>query len=152
MSPIIEHNSPWREYYEDALRSFGFVAADTAKTNQREHLRFQFLKNKRVWAHANFLSFPIKDISAGGISFYSDLQITLDMEIPLSIEKSFSISGRVKYCGMELVDSVFLECKYRVGVQFLSDEDGYKAMVLLLNAFPNPQEEMELASLPAGPS
>ena len=97
MSPIIENNSPWREHYEDALVSFGFVAADTLGNNQREHLRFQFLKDKRVWAHANFLSFPIKDISVGGISFYSDLQITLGMELPLSIEKSFSISGRVSW-------------------------------------------------------
>ena len=152
MSPIIENDSPWREHYEDALRSFGFLSADTPGNNQREHLRFQFLKDKRVWAHANFLSFPIRDISVGGISFYSDLQIPLDLELPLSIEKSFSISGRVMYCGMEEMDSMFLECKYRVGVQFLSEEDGYKTMVLLFNAFPNLHEELALASLPAGPS
>ncbi len=38
-----------------------------------------------------------------------------------------------------------MECKYRVGVQFLSDEDGYKTMVLLFNTFPNPQEELAVA-------
>lgn len=146
MSPIVEHDSPWREYYEEALRSFGFVAADSPANNQREHLRFQFLKEKRVWAHANFLSFPIKNISVGGLSFYSEMQITLDIELPLSIEKSFSISGRVLYCGMEMVDTMLLECKYRVGVQFLSDEDGYKTMVLLFNTYPNPREELALAS------
>ena len=130
MSQIVEHSTPWRGYYEDALRSFGFVTTDTPEKSQREHLRFLFLKN----------------ISVGGLSFFSDLQITLDMELPLSIEKSFSISGRVMYCGMEQVDSVFLECTYRVGVQFLSDEDGYKTMVLLFNAFPNPREELALVS------
>ena len=146
MSQIVEHSTPWRGYYEDALRSFGFVTTDTPEKSQREHLRFLFLKDKRVWAHSDFLSFPIKNISVGGLSFFSDLQITLNMELPLSIEKSFSISGRVMYCGMEQVDSVFLECTYRVGVQFLSDEDGYKTMVLLFNAFPNPREELALVS------
>ena len=114
---------------EDWLRESGDLAAHPA-AERRAHPRVTFPAGLHVFLHNEARGYEIRDLSAGGVSFFSDREIAPGSPVVLSAMGKLALEVDVVGCEMGAVDEETTESRYRIRATFGESVDGYDAFVL----------------------
>ena len=114
---------------EDWLRESGDPAAHP-DAERRAHPRVTFPAGLHVFMHNEAKGYEIRDLSAGGVSFFSDREIAPGSPIVLSAMGKLALEVEVVGCEMGAVDEETTESRYRIRATFGESVDGYDAFVL----------------------
>ncbi len=123
----------WKERYERQIQDWLRESEDLAAhpdAERRKHPRVTFPAGLHVFMHDKPKSYEIRDLSAGGVSFFSDHEIAPSTHIVLSAMGVLALEVEVVGCEMEAADEELMEYRYRVRAKFGESVDGYEAFVL----------------------
>ena len=128
MSLHREEHIDWKKEYGAIMRHFGFDPFANEGKRATPRIRLN-PPEKVVLVHIESLTGVFCDLSAGGVSFFLNVQLTAGRLINLDIDKKFRV--RVKVVGSTLDDHTVSGFRdtYRNGTKFLDDSDGYRCMV-----------------------
>lgn len=101
-------------------RLTGKVDASPGGREQREHPRFR-LDGTEMQIDIKLLVSVI-EVSRSGVSFFTNLKMSVDQEFFLRLGSVFSIMGRVVACEVEETDPTLMEYRYRVRCSFVGQE------------------------------
>lgn len=77
----------------------------------------------------------VVDISPGGISFISHMPYSGGREVSIVYSDTFEISSDIVYCRAEKLEPSEGEESYRIGANFVVEDEGFRIMVLVLEFY-----------------
>lgn len=123
----------WKAKYKQLMTQLGFAVQDEEFDKKRKHPRFRFnTPEKTILIQIKNLSCALNDISAGGLSFFSNLKFEVSRNLFLDFDRKFNVTAHVVRVTFEAGSSSDYEKCYVHGAKFGNDEDGYKCIVLVL--------------------
>jgi len=122
----------WQKEYESLIHRMGLpVSPGPASGDDRRRFpRVTFPDGATIFAHGTPQQYQIHDLSAGGLSFFSDHQIKPDTRLILSAKGLLAPEVDVVGCEIEEVDSNLMDYRYRVRCRFAEKVNGFQAFVL----------------------
>jgi hypothetical protein len=123
--------SIWKLSYE-ALAGSRSVAQDTH--GLRENPRFDVNGLARFQVRFGGYDAQVCDVSAGGMAIYSDRLMPGGGEIALTVNHALSIHTEVVYCAPKGEWGPGNPPQHKMGLKFLSENDGYLVAMLALEA------------------
>ena len=127
---------PWQEQYEALMNQLGFSTKDTHSYNRRNHPRFNFKRAKSpILIDIGNLTCALYDISAGGISFNCLQPLTKGMLVKLRINGRLNVMVQLMNILVVSEDSMKEDNWFRHGAKFVSEEEGYRCVVFVLQSF-----------------
>jgi c-di-GMP-binding flagellar brake protein YcgR len=135
--PAENTDARWRQEYENLIRKMGLTVAPGPATgkDRREHPRVTLPRGAAIYAHGSPQRFEIHDLSAGGLSFYSDHHIQAGSRLILSALGLLALEVDVVGCDMEEVDPNLMDFRYRVRCKFAEKVNGFQAFILARELF-----------------
>lgn len=116
------------------LRQLGFDLGDKGGQRLRKHPRFSFdTPEKIILIQIEDLNCALRDVSVGGLSFFAPFNFNIGRQLDLHFDGKFDVAGTVVRVVLEKEISTAKEKFYMHGLQFLSEEDGYKCTVLVMH-------------------
>ncbi|MBI3993327.1 MAG: PilZ domain-containing protein [Candidatus Lambdaproteobacteria bacterium] len=129
----------WQDDYEALLadaRQRGDLSQATGAAEKRRFPRINLI-SRPILVHEP-TRYQILDMSAGGMSFYSESSFEIGRVVSISLEGLLTIEARVLGCEMVETDPDFLEVRYRVHCRFEDERYGMRFLVLALQAKGSP--------------
>lgn len=124
--------------YEKLIAELGFEATDNEGNRLRQHPRFSFDSPERtILIEIDDYSCSLKDVSVGGLSFSSKFNFNIGRRLGLNFDRKFRVQSHVVRVVRENKDDSEGEEIYLHGCKFLSENDGYRCTVLVLNLLLN---------------
>ncbi len=104
-----------------------------AGSELRRHPRFPLVEDASIFKlDEGFNVLGNCNISAGGVSFYSDHKFVPGRRMRLNIKNTLGVEIEVVRCEMVMIDEIFMEAKYQVGAMFVGgaiDPDLYRMLI-----------------------
>ena len=129
----------WKDDYEailDDARRRGDISEPPGAAEKRKFPRINLI-SRPILVHEP-TRYQILDMSAGGMSFYSESSFEMEKVVSISLEGLLTIEARVLGCEMVETDPDFLEVKYRVHCRFEDERYGMRFLVLALQSEGSP--------------
>ena len=134
MTPETVPFKNWKTKYEKLMKQLGFTVQDEDFEKKRKHPRFNFnTPEKTILIQVKNLPCALNDISAGGLSFFSNLKFEVSRKLFLEFDQKFDVKAHVVRVTLEGESSSDNEKCFVHGVKFGNEEDGYKCIVLVLD-------------------
>ena len=117
--------------YYTLIDQLGLEATDSEGNKLRQHPRFSFDSPERtILVEIEEISCALKDVSVGGLSFYSTVNLDIGRRLQLNFDRMFLVTAQVVRVVQEKKeegDSIYLH-----GCKFANENDGYSCTVLVL--------------------
>jgi hypothetical protein len=124
----------WKADYEAQMSKRGFSSHKIGQGESRQHPRLAFRTGTTISVQTEPIHCQIVNISVGGISFYSDVQLPEGQAITITLEGGLSLTLRVDSFHVEELPPVLMVTshKYLIGARFLNEQDGYRVVAEVL--------------------
>ena len=127
----------WQTDYENLIHEMGLaeVPSPAMGDDRRMHPRVAFPPGSAIYAHGSPREYRMRDLSAGGLSFFSDHSIRPGSRLLMSAKGLLALEVDVVGCEMEEVDPNLMDFRYRVRCKFAEKVNGFQAFVLARELF-----------------
>ncbi len=120
--------------YYNLIDRLGLKPTDTEGNKLRRHPRFSFGSPERtILVQIDDFSCSLKDVSVGGLSFYSSFNFNIGRRLHLNFDGKFRVTAHVVRVVLEEKGENAGESLYLHGCTFVNENDGYRCTVLVLN-------------------
>ena len=120
--------------YFHLIKRLGMEATDNQGKRLRQHPRFKFgAPEKTILVQIDEFNCSLHDVSVGGISFLSMYNFNIGRSLTLNFDGMFHVGANVVRVVLHERAEDKAENIYLHGCQFLSERDGYRCTVLVLN-------------------
>lgn len=122
----------WRVEYERRLvsdASQGLLDVSRS-SDRREAPRLRLNPSDTIWIHNGWVSVPVVNLSRTGLACHSEREFFMGDSMVLKFGLSLVAEAQVLGCEIEETDPNFMECRYKIRVQYGKRENGYKIYVL----------------------
>lgn len=119
----------WKSSY-DAL--VGAMNLSLPPHESRMHPRFEMGDDMNMLVQFGGEHPRVHNISAGGMSLYTDNPIAGGSSVALTLENAIRVHSEVVYCSPDGPKGADGGHTYQVGLKFLTKNDGYRVAVLAM--------------------
>ena len=123
--------SEWKNHYQDLVTSLDLQSPEN---KGRKHPRLTMDSGAEISLRTGREISHVRDISPGGMAFYSKIPFMVGSEMVITLENAFNVLSKVVYCNSREDSGEKIARGYRIGTKFLREEDGYRIAVLAMEA------------------
>lgn len=122
----------WENLYNELVEA---LQLPTQAHDKRKYPRLIMPEDVELSVQIQGNSHRVVDISPGGISFLSHTPFSGGREVSIVYSDAFEISSDIVYCRVEQLEPSEGEESYRIGANFVVDDEGFRIMVLVLEFY-----------------
>ena len=126
--------SDWKLPYEQLAGALNALPATHANEGLRMNPRFPVGEGGRIHVRFGVETGQVCDVSVGGMALYSNCLIPDGGEIALTVNNALNVHTEVVYCAPKGEWGPGNPPQHRMGLKFLSEDDGYRVAMLALEA------------------
>ena len=124
------------EEYHDLLNKLGLEDKDASQHQKRAHRRFNFdIPETKFILEIRDEVCMLYDVSVGGLSFFAKQHFQPEMKLGLDFDRRFHVEVIVVNSFLDQAGSMEGEAFFRHGCRFMSENDGYRCVVAVLNQY-----------------
>lgn len=122
----------WENLYNELVETLQLL---TQAHDKRKHPRLIMPEDVELSIQIQGNNHRVVDISPGGISFLSYTPYSGGREVSIVYSDTFEISSDIVYCRVEQLEPSDGEKFYRIGANFVVEDEGFRIMVLVLEFY-----------------
>ena len=122
----------WEKLYIELVEA---LQLSTEAHDKRKHPRLIIPEKVELSVHIEDNNHRVVDISPGGISFLSHMPLSGGREVSIVYDNTFEILSNIVYCRVEELEPPEGGESFRIGAEFVADNDGFRIMVLVLEFY-----------------
>lgn len=130
--------SDWKLPYEQLVDS---LTGATTSHGLRKDPRFSLDSNSEFQVQLGGKTAMVCDVSAGGMALYSEYLVPNGGEVALTVNNALQIHSEVVYCAPMGEWGPNNPPLHRMGLKFISENDGYRTTMLALGSQPDEQRK-----------